>query len=467
MPTTIAPVITNAGLAAAIAADGLGVDLELTHVALGTGQYTPANPNSQTAMVARTEKVTISGGRVSGTGACRMDVVFPSFGGTPYNATELGFWAGDPDAGGVLFAVWSHPSDVIVNRNALDYVASFALQLSRVPPGSVTVTVDTGAAQALSYVAAHEGAANPHPQYVRHDTGAQALSASGKANGRRNLGFDSSTDVASAGTIDVFAAGTYKVRVTGSVTINRLDDDSDGSFAAAHQLRLLEFAANCAVNYSSAYVLTQGNRNMAVKAGDRLLVEADGTGKVTVIDWFKRDGDMFPGFIGMFSGAVANIPSGWQLCDGTNGTPDLRSKFIVGASASGGYAVGAQGGSADAVVVSHSHTATTGNQSADHTHGFSGTTASAGDHAHTTVVHSNPGQATNTGTEAAGGIWQSGATTYNPSTSTAGAHTHGFSGTTAGASANHNHAVTVNSAGVSGTNANLPPYYALAFIMKL
>jgi microcystin-dependent protein len=37
------------------------------------------------------------------------------------------------------------------------------------------------------------------------------------------------------------------------------------------------------------------------------------------------------GSIIMWSGAIADIPSGWQLCDGTNNTPDLRNRFIVGA----------------------------------------------------------------------------------------------------------------------------------------
>ncbi|WP_271783860.1 hypothetical protein [Aquimarina algiphila] len=32
----------------------------------------------------------------------------------------------------------------------------------------------------------------------------------------------------------------------------------------------------------------------------------------------------------LYYGSISNIPNGWQLCDGTNGTPDLRSKFIVG-----------------------------------------------------------------------------------------------------------------------------------------
>ena len=54
------------------------------------------------------------------------------------------------------------------------------------------------------------------------------------------------------------------------------------------------------------------------------------------------------GGIVMFSGAVVDIPAGFQLCDGTNGTPDLRTKFVVGAG--GGFAVGNEGGS-----FSHKH----------------------------------------------------------------------------------------------------------------
>ena len=41
------------------------------------------------------------------------------------------------------------------------------------------------------------------------------------------------------------------------------------------------------------------------------------------------------GVIVMWSGDIPSIPKGWVLCDGQNYTPDLRSRFIVGASASG------------------------------------------------------------------------------------------------------------------------------------
>lgn len=51
------------------------------------------------------------------------------------------------------------------------------------------------------------------------------------------------------------------------------------------------------------------------------------------------------GIITMWSGAVNAIPAGWALCNGENGTPDLRGRFVVGAGNSD-YAVGATGGTA-------------------------------------------------------------------------------------------------------------------------
>ena len=67
------------------------------------------------------------------------------------------------------------------------------------------------------------------------------------------------------------------------------------------------------------------------------------------------DISFFPiGGIIMWSGQVSNIPSGWKLCDGNNGTPDLRGRFIVGASASGGYDPGATGGSNE-VTLTEAH----------------------------------------------------------------------------------------------------------------
>ena len=162
------------------------------------------------------------------------------------------------------------------------------------------------------------------------------------------------------------------------------------------------------------------------------------------------------GLITMWSGSIATIPAGWLLCNGTSGTPDLRSRFIVGAGST--YTPGNTGGSADAIVVSHTHTGTTGNQSANHVHTYSGSTSGVGNHSHSQVGVNELQQFTQGGSG-----WASGATA---NTGGAGAHDHTYSGTTSGVSADHNHAFTTGSAGSSGTNANLPPYYALAYIMK-
>ncbi|MCS7227923.1 MAG: phage tail protein, partial [Endomicrobia bacterium] len=91
------------------------------------------------------------------------------------------------------------------------------------------------------------------------------------------------------------------------------------------------------------------------------------------------------GAIIMWSGSAASIPAGWALCDGTNGTPDLRDKFII--AAGGTYSPGATGG-----TTSHTHSvdiaAFTSAAESSHTHSInppSATTSSAGSHDH--IVH--------------------------------------------------------------------------------
>lgn len=63
------------------------------------------------------------------------------------------------------------------------------------------------------------------------------------------------------------------------------------------------------------------------------------------------------GVITAWSGGLGNIPPGWHLCDGTEGTPDLRDKFIPGSGAS--FFVGDVGGN-----ITHDHDFT----SNDHGH---------------------------------------------------------------------------------------------------
>jgi hypothetical protein len=163
-------------------------------------------------------------------------------------------------------------------------------------------------------------------------------------------------------------------------------------------------------------------------ASGQVLLSAGGS---TTPTW----GSGFPsGGIIMWSGTIATIPSGWFLCNGSNSTPDLRNRFVIGAfSDTTGVAyttvTGANtqtGGSKDAIVVSHTHTATVTDPG--HNHSYS-----------TPLLTIN---ADNNGSRAG-----------TASTNTTGTATTGIT-------------VANSTTGSSGTDANLVPYFALAYIMK-
>lgn len=145
------------------------------------------------------------------------------------------------------------------------------------------------------------------------------------------------------------------------------------------------------------------------------------------------------GGIIMWSGSIATIPTGWLLCNGGSGTPDLRDRFVIGSGTN--YPVASTGGSANAIIVDHDHafSATTGNQNQDHVHEMNAYLGNLGG-SNTGYVGDDSG---------------AGSAGTRPTNANSVGHTHALSGTTNGANG-----------GQSGTNANLPPFYALAFIMK-
>lgn len=158
------------------------------------------------------------------------------------------------------------------------------------------------------------------------------------------------------------------------------------------------------------------------------------------------------GAIIMWSGSVGDIPAGWALCDGTDGTPNLRDRFIVGAG--GGYSVGGTGGT-NSNNLSHSHIVN------NHTHGIS----SDGNHNHhidhTMDLYSHIGDVSDkvedgtnetVGSEDHGHRLHFVVDTWN-----SGNHSHG--GATGGSSPGTN-------SKLSSSVENRPLYYALCFIMK-
>ena len=149
----------------------------------------------------------------------------------------------------------------------------------------------------------------------------------------------------------------------------------------------------------------------------------------------------------MWSGQSSNIPSGWVLCNGQNGTPNLQDRFIVGAGNQ--YSVGATGGANEVTLTtaqmpSHTHTLNLSNlqigSSGEHSHTFQTKFPEAsvygGDHY---LAYSNH-------KESASGL----------TTNSSGAHTHTITGSG-----------TIGSVGSGQSHENRPPYYALCFIMKL
>lgn len=139
-------------------------------------------------------------------------------------------------------------------------------------------------------------------------------------------------------------------------------------------------------------------------------------------------------------------PTGWSLCDGQNGRPDLRDKFIVGASGAPGDAnqypglsLNQTGGYSSVFIPEHTHTVSVDSAGA-HTHTYNtrtiGSVHSYGD--------SNQNRPVNS--------------TTSTSTGSSGGHTH-----TGTAAKNTGGAAITNE---QRSNRNLPPYFALTFIIK-
>jgi hypothetical protein len=192
----------------------------------------------------------------------------------------------------------------------------------------------------------------------------------------------------------------------------------------------------------------------------------------------------FPvGGIIMWSGTLAKVPVGWALCDGANGTPDLRNRFICGAGST--LAVGDTGGSnvahshsvsmsssgtASGTISSESlsaHTGTAVDTHSDHTHSISALTTDGPSATQSkkegtgssmdvpTPGHTHSTSATYTGTmyDAVGGGRSH--TVTQPSAHSA--HSHTFSSGSA----------SVSGSATSGTASSMPAYYALAYIMRV
>ena len=140
------------------------------------------------------------------------------------------------------------------------------------------------------------------------------------------------------------------------------------------------------------------------------------------------------GLISMWSGSIGSIPSGWYLCDGSNGTPNLTDRFVIGAGST--YAVNGTGGASSVTLVTanmpaHTHTATSTVTDPGHLHSYQ----------YSGTAQSNGGPS---------GVASATLQTANTATATTGITV-----------------ATTNASVGSGTSFSIvPSYYALAFIQK-
>ena len=258
-------------------------------------------------------------------------------------------------------------------------------------------------------------------------------------------------------TLSVSNQSIFKnISVTGIATVNNLEItgelyDGDGNFGTTGQVLSSDGVDTKWINTSDANVGSAtsvgtnengddteqyvtfvqnktGNNPIRVDEGIKYNPSTNTltVGILTATTFNVTNAGVIPsGGIIMWSGAANAIPTGYVLCDGQNSTPDLRNRFVIGAGDT--FAVDATGGSANAVVVEHTHTLT----DPGHSHSYSRAESIVQGSAETSSQQQkhNIDYGTNTTQSQFTGI-------------------------------------SVDSQGESGTDKNLPPYYALCYIMK-
>ena len=279
------------------------------------------------------------------------------------------------------------------------------------------------------------------------------IGTSGELQDSSSLTFAGSTLTAHTFTVDnnasvgVDATIGRNLTVTGITTAEHLHSTDDivaddaitasGDVTGANIIATANVTATNNVNATDVVASGQVQAEHLKSTNDAEVVG------VCTASTFVGNGVIPIGGIIMWSGTDGNIPNNWALCNGSNGTPNLVDRFIVGRG--NDYSSGATGGSTHAIVPEHTHTATGGN----HGHPVRYSTQTSG-----TVI-----------ANASGGFVLDATATIDYAANNAAP------GNTAGDQIGQSGSLSMTAANPVGaastTNANLPPYYAIAYIMRI
>ena len=295
------------------------------------------------------------------------------------------------------------------------------------------------------------------------------------------------------------AASTWNINATPTATANTVvARDTNGDFLAS-TITASNFIGSVTGNVTGS-LFGLADRTSRLDVARKINgIDFDGTQDIQLPSSAAKV-DELAGSIKMWGSATP--PSNWLLCNGQSvskntyptlfsrigytfggigdffNLPNLINRFPIGAGEL--YTANSTGGNKDQIVVGHQHTATaqsifTGNVLPNHSHQMSGSTNSAGSHAHAGVlqVASNPDGRRVTSNRAVGRNADD-ATGGNLGTTTtvAGLHSHTIDATINSASSGVpsgtvNTLVAISTVGASGTNANLPPYIGIYYIIKV
>lgn len=141
--------------------------------------------------------------------------------------------------------------------------------------------------------------------------------------------------------------------LNGAVTVDKLADDAVETVKIKDaQVTVAKLSFDVATQAElDAHAGVTAAHGAVVAATANKIILRDASGRAKIADpsadadiankgWVNNNlpgGNIPVGGIIIWSGAVVDIPANWQLCDGTNGTPNLRNRFVYGAGSGGGY----------------------------------------------------------------------------------------------------------------------------------